>query len=141
MDEYDKTGVYPAQQEVDFIKQSAYDGLKSLGKNRFPEIKKDILKDIDYYVEFYINNEGFDKAVKIQNLMQILQMNTTLSREQIEAVIMDAMGENSKQFEKTDEEKKREAEMAMAQMAAEGKPTNPLPPDQQFQNANAPIRR
>ena len=141
MDEYDKTGVYPAQEEVDFIKQSAYDGLKSLGKNRFPEIKKDILKDIDYYVEFYINNEGFDKAVKIQNLMQILQMNTTLSREQIEAVIMDAMGENSKQFEKTDEEKKREAEMAMAQMAAEGKPTNPLPPDQQFQNANAPIRR
>jgi len=141
INEYNSTGVYPSQEEVAFITQGAYAGLKRLGKNRFPQIKKQILKDIDYYVEFYINNEGFDKAVKIQNLMQILQMNTTLSREQIEAVIIDAMGENSKQFEKTDEEKKREAEMMQAQMLAEGKPVNPLPQDQQFQNANAPIRR
>jgi hypothetical protein len=99
------------------------------------------LKDIDYYLEFYINNEGFDKAVKIQNLMQILQMNTTLSREQIEAVIIDSMGENARQFEKTDEEKQRELEMAQAAAMAESVPVNPLPNDQQFQFANAPIRR
>ena len=144
VNEYDKTGVYPTQEEVDFIKQSAYNGLKSLGKNRFPQIKKDVLKDIDYYVEFYINNEGFDKAVKIQNLMQILQMDTNLSREQIEAVIIDLMGENSKQFEKTEEEKKRDAATAQAEQdaaAQNGKPVNPLPQDQQFQYANAPIRR
>jgi len=140
-DEYKLTGVYPTPEEYDFIKTSAFEGLKSLGKNRFPQIKKEILKDIDYYVDFYINNEGFDKAVKIQNLMQILQMNTTLSREQIEAVIIDLMGENARQFEKTDEEKQREAEALQAQALAENAPTNPLPQDQQFQYANAPIRR
>lgn len=139
--EYNKTGVYPSQEEADFIMKSAFKGLKSLGKNRFPQITKEVLKDIDYYVEFYINNEGFDKAVKIQNMMQILQMDTTLSREQIEAVIIDAMGENSKQFEKTDEEKKRDAEATQAQAIQDGKPVNPLPQDQQFQHANAPIRR
>ncbi len=141
MNEYNLTGVYPTPEEADFIMQSAHKGLQSLGRNRFPEIKKEILKDIDYYVEFYINSEGFDKAVKIQNLMQILQNNTTLSREQIEMAIMDLMGENSMQFEKTPEEKKADEAAAMAQAQADGNPVNPLPQDQQFQYANAPIRR
>jgi len=71
-------------------------------------------------------------------------MDTNLSREQIEAVIIDLMGENSKQFEKTEEEKKRDAATAQAEQdaaAQNGKPVNPLPQDQQFQYANAPIRR
>jgi len=141
VDEFNLTGVYPTQEEYEYLKVSAFESLKALGKNRFPSFKKQILKDIDYYLEFYINNEGFDKAVKIQNLMQILQMNTTLSREQIEAVIIDSMGENARQFEKTDEEKQRELEMAQAAAMAESVPVNPLPNDQQFQFANAPIRR
>lgn len=141
VDEFNLTGVYPTQEEYEYLKVSAFEGLKALGKNRFPSFKKQIFKDIDYYLEFYINNEGFDKAVKIQNLMQILQMNTTLSREQIEAVIIDSMGENARQFEKTDEEKQRELEMAQAAAMAESVPVNPLPNDQQFQFANAPIRR
>ena len=141
VDEFNLTGVYPTQEEYEYLKVSAFESLKALGKNRFPSFKKQIFKDIDYYLEFYINNEGFDKAVKIQNLMQILQMNTTLSREQIEAVIIDSMGENARQFEKTDEEKQRELEMAQAAAMAESVPVNPLPNDQQFQFANAPIRR
>ena len=96
--------------------------MKDAGKDRFPEIKKELLQDLDYYVEFYVNNEGFDKAVKIQNLMQILQMNTTLSREQIEAVIIDAMGENARQFEKTEEEKQRELELSLIHIS---EPTRP----------------
>jgi len=144
VDFHRETGLYPSEEEVEAIRMSVTEAMKSAGKDRFPEIKKEILKDLDYYVEFYINNEGFDKAVKIQNLMQILQMNTTLSREQIEAVIIDAMGENSRQFEKTEEEKQREMQMMQAQAEAEGKPVNPIsrqPQSQQFQFANSPIRR
>jgi hypothetical protein len=138
-----RTGLLPTAEEVAFIEEGIINTLKS-AKDRFPQIKKEILKDLDYYVEFYVNNEGFDKAVKIQNLMQILQMNTALSREQIEAVIVDLMGENARQFEKTDEEKQRELEAMQAQAMAENAPVNPVgnqPQDQQFQFANAPIRR
>ncbi len=139
-----QTGLTPTPDEVEVIRKSVMEALKASGKDRFPQITKELLKDLDYYVEFYINNEGFDKAVKIQNLMQILQMNTTLSREQLESVIIDAMGENAKQFEKTEEEKQRELEMMQAQALAENAPVNPMgnqPADQQFQFANAPIRR
>ena len=50
-------------------------------------------------------------------------------------------GINLDEFEKTDEEKQRELEMAQAAAMAENVPVNPLPNDQQFQFANAPIRR
>lgn len=139
-----QTGLTPTREEVDTIRMNVAESLKASGKDRFPEVKKELLNDIDYFVEFYVNNEGFDKAVKIQNMMQMLQMNTSLSREQIEATIIDAMGENAKQFEKTEEEKQRELEMAQAAMMAENAPVNPIsnqPQDQQFQFSNAPIRR
>lgn len=144
VDYYNQSGIYPDEQEVETIRESVMQAVKQTGNERFAQIKKDLLKDLDYYAEFYINNEGFDKAVKIQNLMQILQTSTTLSREQIEKVIIDSMGENSRQFEKTDEEIKKEQEMLMAQQAAENAPVNPIsnqPQDQQFQFANSPIRR
>lgn len=147
VDYRNQTGLMPTEEEVMAIKESVMMAMKDAGKDRFPEIKEELLKDLDYYVEFYVNNEGFDKAVKIQNLMQILQMNTTLSREQIEAVIIDAMGENARQFEKTEEEKQREMEMMQQQLMMENAAVNPVatsmaqPMDQQFQNANAPIRR
>lgn len=147
LDYRNQTGLMPTEEEVEFIRADVMQAMKDAGKDRFPEIKKELLKDLDYYVEFYVNNEGFDKAVKIQNLMQILQMNTTLSREQIESVIIDAMGENARQFEKTEEEKQRELEAMQQQMMMENAPVNPVatsmsqPADQQFQNANAPIRR
>lgn len=147
LDYRNQTGLMPTLEEVELIRADVMQAMKDAGKDRFPEIKKELLKDLDYYVEFYVNNEGFDKAVKIQNLMQILQMNTTLSREQIESVIIDAMGENARQFEKTEEEKQREMEAMRQQIAMENAPVNPVatsmnqPADQQFQNANAPIRR
>jgi hypothetical protein len=144
LDFREQTGLTPTQEEVDTIREGVMATLKSSGKERFTSIKKAMLKDIDYYVEFYVNNEGFDKAVKIQNLMQFLQTSTSMSREQIEAVIIDLMGENARQFEKTEEEKKRELEAMQAQAMAESAPVNPIgnqPQDQQFQYANAPIRR
>jgi hypothetical protein len=39
VDEFNLTGVYPTQEEYEYLKVSAFESLKALGKNRFPSFK------------------------------------------------------------------------------------------------------
>lgn len=93
---------------------------------RFVELKKELMKDLEYVVEFYVTNEGFDKNVDIQTL-QFMKQDTALSKKAIDGSILDMMNENPKQFEKTDEEKLDEIKLAMAGQVADQGATTPPP--------------
>jgi hypothetical protein len=90
------------------------------GDTRWAEIKKSIMKSVPHTVEFYVNSEGFDKQSKIENYQKMLADPTfTGSRKAVEDAIYDLMGENPRQFDKTEEEKKAEAEQVRQEMMAQ----------------------
>jgi hypothetical protein len=108
--------------------------LSQNGDMRWADIKKSFLKNLNYQFEFYVANESFDKNVKIQNLMSLRQ-NPNLSGERIDMAILDLLGENSKHFMKTEEEKAQEQQMALME-ATGGQPPAPMTPGQEFSEAN-----
>jgi len=112
------------------LKEKGMEELRKQGDMRFPELKKEMLKDLDYYIEFYVTNETFDKAQKIQNLMAMkADPNFTGSRKALEEEILYLLDENPAAFRKTAEEKAQEVEMQRQQMLeAQGimTPANPV---------------
>jgi len=105
--------------------------LQAQGDNRFPEIKKTLLDDMEYFIEFYATGERFDTNTKIQNLIAMKNdPNFTGSREAVDAEIASLMDLNPAQYAKTDEEKAREIEMmrqrAMAENAGMEAPPVPM---------------
>jgi len=117
-------------EEYEMILQQFTQALAEKGDMRWADIKKSFLKNLNYSFEFYVNNESFDKNVKIQNLMSLRQ-NPNMSGERIDMAILDLMGENSKHFMKTDEEKAQEQQMAMLEMTG-----GQMTPGQEFAKAN-----
>jgi len=118
--------------------QGNLDELKKFGDKRWAELKKEVLKHLNYSFEFYVNNESFDKNTKIQNLLAMRQ-NTELSSKKIDMTLMDLMGENPKAFEKTPEEIKAEMDMLQQKTAIEntglGVPS-PMTPGKEFATNN-----
>jgi len=108
--------------------------LKKLGDSRFVNIKKEFLNGLDYVFEFYVNNEAFDKNVKIQNLLA-MRGNTNLSVKKIDSTLLDLMGENPKAYEKTEKEKQEEIQMMQTQATIENS-TMPNQMGSEFINAN-----
>lgn len=120
--------------------QANLDELKKFGDKRWAELKKEVIKNLNYSFEFYVNNESFDKNTKIQNLL-LMRQNTQLSSKKIDMSLMDLMGENPKAFEKTPEEIKQEMDMLQQKTAIEntglGVPA-PMTPGEEF-SSNNPI--
>ena len=141
IDYKNQTGMYPTAE----LYEQEFDRLMAAheehGDMRFVELKKSILKDIEFYVGFDLTNETIDRGVKIQNLLSMKQ-NTTLSTKRIDDAILDLMDENPLQFEKTAEEKQAEMEAAQQQMMIEqgmGAIPAPVSDVAQFENANSPL--
>lgn len=103
---------------------------KSMGDTRWSELKKDFLKGFRYVIEFFVNSETFDKQSKLEFLqMRLADPNFTGSRKAVEDAIFDLMDENPRQFDKTEEEKAQEVEMARQEMMMQGAPTEgAIPP-------------
>ncbi len=123
---YEETGKMPTEEEYKELKEAVLKELEINGDMRFVQLKKEILKDIDYIIEFYVTNEGFDKNIEIQTL-QYMKNDTQLSTKAIDAAILDLLNKNPKQFEKTEEEKLEELKLATAGQMAEQKATTPPP--------------
>jgi hypothetical protein len=117
------------------MKDKGMADLRKQGDMRFPELKKEMLKDLDYYIEFYVTNETFDKGQKVQNLMAMKADPTfTGSRKALEEEILYLLDENPAAFRKTEEEKAAEMEQQRNQaMEAQGlmQPANPMKPANQ----------
>jgi hypothetical protein len=138
-----KKGLYADEATYNQLKQAIEQGLdKEQGDMRFPQIKKSLLKNIDYYLEFYVNNERFDKNVQIKNLLALLaDPNFAGSREKIEMELLDLMGLDGKRYQKSEEEKAADLQKMMLEQgiapggAAPGGGA-PMSPGMEFSNAN-----
>lgn len=112
------------------MKESMLAELRKNGDMRFPELKKEMLKDLDYYIEFYVTNETFDVGERVENLM-VMRADPmfTGSRKALDDEIMYLMDLNPGQFRKTEEEKAQEVEAQRVQMMqeqAQMQPANPV---------------
>ena len=142
LDYKNQTGMYPSQEIYDQTFAQLMQAHDQHGDMRFVELKKSILKDLEFYIGFDLTNETIDRGVKIQNLLALKQ-NTKLSTKRIDEAVLDLMDENPLQFEKTAEEKQEEMEMAQQQMMMEqGGREIPAPVSDvdQFEDANSPMR-
>ena len=110
------------EEELEMVKEAIREARRKMGGIRFAQIKKDLIKDANFNIVFYVNNESFDKISKIKELMALraeaLQNpNSSLSAEKLEESILDLMNLGGKQFKKTDREKQA-LMMAMQQQQA-----------------------
>jgi len=95
-------------------------GLTKMGDTRWMQFKKSLLNWLEWNTEFYVTNEQFDKTSKLQTYQQMLvDPNFTGSRKAVEDAILDLMNENPRQFDKTDEERKQEMQIAQEKAMAE----------------------
>jgi hypothetical protein len=139
-------GFYPTAEVVDGWKEQMMSQQEGFGDMRFAELKADVIKALPFTVQFYVNNERFDKAVMIQNLTQMMQNpNFTGSREKLDEAILDLIGLSGRQFRKTKQEQEAELQQmaAMEQAKASAQqPINvpgPIGEGQQFGNASNPV--
>lgn len=110
------------EEELEMVKDAIRQERGKMGGIRFAQIKKELIKDADFNIGFYVNNESFDKISKIKELQALRQEaltnpNSSLSAEKIEETILDLMNLGGKQFKKTDREKQA-LMMAMQQQQA-----------------------
>jgi len=138
-------GFYPTEEMVDTLKEEYLNNMEGLGDMRFAELKQEIIKSLPFTVQFYVNNERFDKAVMIQNLTQLMQNpNFTGSREKLDEAILDLIGLSGRQFRKSKQE--RDAELQQIAMMEQAKSAGnqpitlpePISEPQQMGNANSP---
>lgn len=139
-------GFYPTPEIVDGWKEQMMAQQEGFGDMRFAELRQEVIKALPFTVQFYVNNERFDKAVMIQNLTQMMQNpNFTGSREKLDEAILDLIGLSGRQFRKTKQEEEAElqkmAAMEQAKASAQ-QPINvpgPIGEGQQFGNASNPV--
>jgi hypothetical protein len=98
------------QEELEMVKEAIRQARQKMGGIRFAQIKKDLIKDAEFNIAFYVNNEAFDKISKIKELQMLRQEalsnpNSSLSAEQLEEAILDLMNLGGKRFKKTEKEK------------------------------------
>ncbi len=107
-------------EEMGRVKEAVKIKRREMQGVRFAQVKNDIIKDADFFIEFYVNNESFDRINKIREL-QILKQEaianptSSLSAERLEEEILDLMNLSSKRFKKTEQEKQAQA-LALQQM-------------------------
>lgn len=146
-EKYKKTfGIYPTEDELDAERDRLLQEHAKMGDMRFAEIKKDIVKSAQYTIEFYVNNEKFDKGVQIQNIIRVLQdPNYTGSREKLNESLLDLLGLQGRNYRKSEKEKQEALLQSFLQARGEqqpgatGAPTGAvLPPGQEAGNAGSP---
>lgn len=104
--------VYMLQELEDAEIKVLTEELQKMGDTRWASVKKKLLKGLNYVIEFFVNNETFDKQSKLEMYQAMLaNPNYSGSRKAIEDAIFDLMNENPRQFDKTPDEKAAEVEM------------------------------
>jgi len=141
-------GFYPSQMELDAEMQRLTQEQKGNKDMRFVELKKELLENINVIVEFYVNNEGFDKQSMINNIKErLLDPNSTLSKKKLEATYLDLIGLSGRQFAKSEQELKDELALMQAKANIDNSAINGVLPNngevaandtQAYTNSNTP---
>jgi hypothetical protein len=122
LDVKNKTGRYPDQVEFEAVEQMLRGELRKLGDTRFPQFKKEIVKDLEYMFEFEITDESFNAIGRSQALMAIkADPMSTKSKARIEDELILMQGLNPRNFDKTPEEIEAEQQMQQQAMPPEAK--------------------
>lgn len=132
-------------EEMQKIKDSVKMVRARQGESRFAQFKKDLIKDFDLMVSFYITNDSFDKQTTLNAVQAAIDTVSAnpMSEMDVNKLIelkLDLMDLNSGGFRKSPEQIQQDRKMAM--MAAQGGQTpgaqpTPLSPAQSFGNNNA----
>jgi hypothetical protein len=117
----EQTGMYPTEEEFAAAYEQVHQDLMAHGDMRWPEIKKDLLKDMEFYIDFDMTNEAVDTKGRFDALTAMKNDPTsTKSKAKIEDEILSLQGLNPRQYDKSPEEVKQEQEAKMIEMQAEG---------------------
>lgn len=112
-------GRYPTPEEVQEEKERLKQDMKELGDSRFPEIKKQLLDDLPYLVEFGTQQEAYDTKFRSDALLAMLaDPNFTGSRKKVYDELFVSQGLNPREYDKTPveiEEEQRSQQQAMQQ--------------------------
>lgn len=109
---------------------------KEQGEVRFAELSKKLIQTVEYQIEFFVNNEAFDKNLQMQELNGLIQEARSnplseFSADKIMEEKMDLMDLNPNRYKKSIEEKERDAKMVQDQQQEEaGLPDTSLPQEE-----------
>lgn len=110
-----ETGMYPMEEEIAMNKERLHSELMEQGDMRFPQFKKDLLKGMDWMIEFDMTAEAFDVKLRSDALLAMKNdPTTTKSKAKIEDELLSLQGLNPRAYDKTAEEREEET---MAQEA------------------------
>lgn len=113
----ESTGIYPSQEEETMVRQQIEAELSSLGSSRFPQIKKEMLKQMSFFIEWNFVDESVDYKQKMDTLNAMRSdPQSSKSKSKIEDELISMAGLNPAQYDKTEEELAQEEQMRQAEM-------------------------
>jgi len=113
----ESTGIYPSPEEEMMVRQQIEMELASLGSSRFPQIKKEMLKQINFFIEWNFVDESVDYKQKMDTLNAMRSdPQSSKSKSKIEDELISMAGLNPAQYDKTEEELAQEEQMRQAEM-------------------------
>lgn len=124
-----QTGLYPSEEEYTQVYEQVKTELQAMGDTRFPAIKKALLKDMEWYIDFDMKDESFDYKTRMEALNFIKNdPESTKSKAKVEDELLSTMGMNPRAYDKSPEEKAEEERLRQEQLMAEsGLLTAPAP--------------
>lgn len=129
IDTKNATGMYPTEEEYAQTREAVHQELMAQGDMRFPQMKKALLKDMEYMIDFDMTPEAFDYKGRFDSLMGMKNDPTsTKSKGKIEDEILSLQGLNPRAYDKSKEELAQEEALRQEQLMAEsGQMTAPAP--------------
>jgi hypothetical protein len=117
------TGMYPTEEQFVQSKEQVHASLMEQGDMRFPEFKKQMLKDMDYMFEFEVTQEAFDTKLRSDALIAMKNDPTsTKSKQKIEDELLVLQGLVPANYDKSPEEIAQQQAL-MQQEQAQGRQT------------------
>ena len=121
LDTKNSTGMYPTEEEYAQVYEKLKQDLQAHGDTRFPAIKKQLLKDMEYYIDFEMKDESFDYKSRIEILNGMKNdLNSTKSKAKIEDELIATMGANPRAYDKSAEEKAADEQRIQQELMAKG---------------------
>ena len=113
------TGMYPPDEEVMLVRQTIEQDITALGESRFPEVKKEMFKEIDTYLEWSFVDESVDMKQRFETLNAMKNdPQSSKSKSKIEDELISLSGLNPANYDKTEEELMAEEEAKQAELMA-----------------------
>lgn len=117
LDTKNATGMYPLPEEIEMNREQLHTQLMELGDMRFPQFKKELLKDMEWMIEFDMTQEAFDIKQRSDALIAIkADPTSTKSKAKLEDELLSLQGLNPRAYDKSAEEKAEEEAMRQANM-------------------------